>query len=75
VLKDTKAQRHKGTGTASNFPVTSPRWCEGPATPRRKTRPKKVLFPGNKTLREILHTNVSRSLASNSQRTLPRTVR
>ena len=68
MSKDTKVQRYKGIGTASNFPVTSPKRCEDPATPRRQTRPKKVLFPGNKTQREILHTNVSRSLASNSQK-------
>jgi hypothetical protein len=68
LYKGPTAQSHQGT-TAQwhrdriNSSETSPKKrCEGSATQRRKTRPKKVLFSGNKTQRDKLHTTkVSRS--------------
>jgi hypothetical protein len=64
--KDTKVQRHKSTGTASNFLVTSPKNGAKTQQPSvEKHALKRCCSPrGNKTRSEILHTKVSRSTDS-----------
>ena len=76
--KDTKVQRHKSTGTASNFPETSPKNGAKTQQPSVEKHALKRCCSPETRRKEINYTQRrcrDPLTASNSQETLPRTVR